>query len=401
MTARLYYDDSYSTSFSARVVGRADLGGRPAVILDRTYFYPAGGGQPSDLGTLNGVAVVDVQTREGDAEVIHVLAAPLDSDDVTGQIDWTRRFDLMQHHTGQHILTQAFVQVAGLATVSFHLSRESVTIDLDTPTLAQSVINQAETVANQIIYDNRAVSARLIDPNDTSGVRMRRLPPHLLTPGLRVIEVEDFDLTACGGTHVRQTGEIGLIKVIRAEKRTEKTRVEFRCGWRALADYRDKNALAGQLTVLLSCGLGEVTTSIERLQEDYKQTLRALKAANSALMEYEAVRLRDQAAEINGAKVVRAVFADRDAGDLRALANLLVAQPGTIALLGVAGEKAQVIIARSADLPTDARALLDRAKLVIPTLRGGGQPSFAQGGASADAAQIEAALVAAEQALSV
>jgi alanyl-tRNA synthetase len=319
---------------------------------------------------------------------------------VTGQVDWARRFDLMQHHTGQHILTQAFVQVAELHTVSFHLSADSVTIDLDTPSLAQSVIDQAETVANQVIYGNRPVTARLIDPNDTSGVRMRRLPPHMLTPGLRVIDVEDFDLTACGGTHVRQTGEIGMIKLIRAEKRTEKTRVEFRCGWRALSDYRAKNALAGQLTTQLSCGMDEISTSIERLQEDYKQTLRALKAANASLMEYEAVRLRDEATEIGGAKVVRAVFTDRDAGDLRALANLLVAQPGTLALLGVAGEKAQVIVARSADLSTDVRTLLERAKAVIPTLRGGGQPSFAQGGANADAAQVEAALAAAEQSLS-
>ncbi len=400
MTSRLYYDDSYTTSFTAQVVEQLELGGRPAVILDRTFFYPTGGGQPNDLGTLNGIGVVDVVTREGDAEVVHLLAAPLEAKDVTGQIDWARRFDFMQHHTGQHILTQAFVQVADLHTVSFHLSGDTVTIDLDTPALAQNAIDQAEKVANQVIYDNRAVTARLIDPNDTSGVRMRKLPPHLLTPGLRVIEVEDFDATACGGTHVRQTGEIGMIKVIRAEKRTEKTRVEFRCGWRALSDYREKNALASQLTSALSCGLGEVENSLARLQDDYKQTLRALKAANGTLIEYEAVRLRADAPTVGEARVVRAVFTDRDPGDLRALANLLVAQPSTIALLGVAGEKAQIIVARSADLPNDMRAVLERAKTVIPTLRGGGQPTFAQGGANADAAQIEAALAAAEKGLS-
>lgn len=399
MTARLYYDDSYTTSFSARVVERLDVDQRPAVILDQTYFYPTGGGQPNDLGTLNGVAVVDVFTRDGDAAVVHVLASPLDGDTVDGQIDWARRFDLMQHHTGQHILTQAFVQTANYHTVSFHLSGDSVTIDLDTPSLTQSVIDEAETLANQVIYDNRTVAARLIDPGDTSGVRMRRLPPHLLTPGLRVIEVDDFDLTACGGTHVRQTGEIGMIKVVRTERRAEKTRVEFRCGGRALRDYRDKNALASQMTSALSCGLGEVEGAVTRLQEDYKQTMRALKAATAELIEYEAEHLRANAPEIGGARVVRQTLIDRDPADLRALANRLIAQPGTIALLGASGDRAQVIVARSADLPHDMRKVLDAAKSVLPSLRGGGQPGFAQGGASANAAQIEAALAAAEQML--
>lgn len=400
MTRRLYYDDSYAIDFSAQVVERLAVEDRPAVILDQTCFYPTGGGQPNDLGKINDLAVEDVFTRETDSAVVHVLAGKPETDSVTCRVDWMRRFDHMQHHTGQHILTQAFVQVAKANTVSFHLSSESVTIDLDAAAITAEQVNNAEDVANQIIYENRPVTARLIDPNDTEGVRMRRMPGHLVTDGLRVIDIENFDLTACGGTHVACTGEIGIIKVIKLEKRGDKTRVEFRCGSRALRDYREKNSIINKLVADLTCASSEVNQAVARLQDDFKQAQRALKVVTNQLLEFEAERLLAATDEQAGVRIIKVIFPARDPGELRLLANRLIAAPGVIALLGTAGDKAHLVLARSTNLSHDMNALL---KDVLPHLgeaRGGGQPSLAQGGGlKADMAQVQAALDEAEQAV--
>lgn len=392
---RLYYDDSYTREFSARVVERVDYDGRPAVVLDRTYFYPTSGGQPNDVGTLNGVPVLDVAARKEDGEVLHVLAAPLDADDVTGVIDWARRFDYMQHHTGQHILSQAFVQVAQASTVGFHLSLDSVTIDLDQPSLTDSQVAAVEALANDVVWGDRPVTARIVQPDDADGVRIRKLPEHILTGGLRIIDIDGFDVTACGGTHVARTGEIGLIKVLKLEKRGDKSRVEFRCGGRALADYQAKNAVANGLAADLTCAIPEIPQSVARLQEDFKAAQRALKAANSQLVDYEADRLAAEAPETNGVRVVKASFADRDFGDVRLLATKLTQKPGIIALLAVTGEKAQMVFARSADLSQDMNALLKATLATLANGRGGGQAQMAQGGGTATAAEVDAALDAA------
>jgi alanyl-tRNA synthetase len=400
MTQRLYYDDSYTVNFSAQVVERFTVENRPAVILDQTYFYPTGGGQPNDLGKINDVPVTDVFTREGDSAVVHVLAGELETDAAMCHVDWARRFDYMQHHTGQHILTQAFVQAANAHTVSFHLSPDSVTIDLGVATIAPDRVNKTEDLANHIIYENRPITARLIDPNDSEGVRMRRMPGHLMTDGLRVIDIENFDLTACGGTHVARTGEIGVIKIVKLEKRGDKTRVEFRCGGRALRDYREKNNTVNKLIADLTCGTDEVNIAVARVQDDFKQAQRALKAATNQLLNYEAERLLRAAGEESGVRIVKAVFVGRDAGELRLLANRLIETPGVIALLGAAGDKAHLVLARSANLAQDMSALL---KNVLPRLgdaRGGGQPSLAQGGGvKTDAIQVQAALDEAERAI--
>lgn len=397
---RLYYDDSYTRAFEARIVERLSDDGRPAVILDRTYFYPTSGGQPNDTGTINDVPVLDVTTRKDDGAVIHVLAAEITGDDVKGVIDWERRFDYMQHHTGQHILSQAFVQVAGANTVGFHLGADSVTIDLDQATISDDVAAAVETLANEVIWGDRPVTARIIQPDDAEGVRIRKLPEHLLTGGLRVIDIDGFDVTACGGTHVARTGEIGLIKILKIEKRGEKARVEFRCGGRAFRDYREKNAIANQLAADLTCSISEIPQSVARLQDDFKAVQRAHKAANRLLLDYEAERLVDGAAQHGGMRVVRLNFPDRDFADVRVLASRITQNPGMIALLSTSGERAQMVFARSADLPHDMNRLLKATLETIANGRGGGQPQMAQGGGNADAAEVAAALQFAEQQLS-
>ncbi len=400
MSTRLYYYDSYTTQFTAQVVERLNVNGHPAVILDQTYFYPASGGQPSDLGSINGVSLLELQTRDEDGAVLHVLAEDIPGKTVNCQIDWARRFDHMQHHTGQHILTQAFVQIAGANTVGFHLSLESVTIDLDKTGLTPEILAQVEDLANQVVWENRRVEARLVEEDAVSDIRIRKKPGHLLTDGLRVIEIEGFDKTACGGTHVSRTGEIGVIKVLKLERRGDKTRVEFRCGSRALLDYRQKNNIVNGIVADLTCRPDEVESGVVRLQDQVRDLTRSLKAANSQLIEYEAEHLLRQTADQSGIRIVKTTFENRDAGELKMLVNRLIEQPKVVALLGTNGEKAQLILGRSADLPYDMNTII---KQVLPQLgpaRGGGQPALAQGGGvSASAEQVQAALDAAEKAL--
>ncbi|MEP7293813.1 MAG: hypothetical protein ABI835_18640, partial [Chloroflexota bacterium] len=330
-----------------------------------------------------------------DGAVLHVLAGEVAGDQVACMIDWARRFDLMQHHTGQHILSQAFVQVAGANTVGFHLSSDSITIDVDKINLAEAAAGKVETLANEVVWGNRPVTARIISPDDAEGVRIRKLPEHMLTGGLRVIEIGGFDVTACGGTHVSHTGEIGLIKILRLEKRGDKTRIEFRCGGRALRDYGEKNALASQLTANLSCSLGEVAQAVTRLQDDFKAEQRGLKAANGLLNDYEAQRLIREA-RANGSGIVKQSFLNRDFGDVRNLAARITQEAGLIALLAVGEAKAQFVFARSSDVSHDMNALLKQTLARFADGRGGGQAQMAQGGGSADEAQINAALDAAE-----
>jgi len=396
---RLYYDDAYTHQFSAQVVERLTVDNHPALILDQSYFYPTSGGQPNDLGTLNDIPVIDVQTRKEDGAVVHVLERDVTGDTVEGVVDWARRFDHMQHHTGQHILSQAFVKTASANTVGFHMGSDSITIDLDQVNLRPELVLAVENLANEVVWADRPVTARIIQPDDAEGVRIRKLPEHLLTGGLRVIDIDGFDVTACGGTHVRRTGEIGLIKILKLEKRGDKTRVEFRCGSRALADYREKNAITNQLSADLTCGLSEIPQAVGRLQEDSKAAQRSLKAANGLLIEAEAERLAANVVDHRGARIVKLNFPGRDFAEVRGLAASIVQKPGMVVLLATSGEKPQLVFGRSADLAYDMNALLKQTLTLLANGRGGGTAQMAQGGGSGDEAQINEALNAAERSL--
>jgi len=378
ITERLYYTDSYTTSFEAQIVEQTSLQDQPTVVLDRTYFYPTSGGQPHDGGTLGGIRVVDVSIREADGAVLHVLARPLDGGRVAGAIDWPRRFDHMQHHTGQHILSQAFVRVAGAATIGFHLSPDSVTIDLDKPAIDPALVDEVEDLANRIVTENRPVRAWFPSDDELARLDLRKVPD--VDGKFRVVLVEDFDANACGGTHVSRTGEIGLIKVLRVDRRGESARVEFRCGARALRDYREKHALLSRLSAELTTGYWEVPAALDKLRDENKALRREVKALRGAALEHEAGRLWQDADRAGGYALIVQQFADRDVADVRQLVQALVAHPATVALCGVSGEKAQLILARSDDLPFDMVAALKRALAVLGVDRGGGRPSFAQGG---------------------
>jgi alanyl-tRNA synthetase len=383
MSERLYYSDSYCTTFEAQVVECLTMGDSPAVVLNRSAFYPTGGGQPHDTGKLQAIPVVDVVEREEDQAVIHVLspAQPENvlrpGDQVHGVIDWTRRFDHMQQHTGQHLLSQAFVQTTEADTVGFHLSDDYSTLDLNYSTLNDDEIARAEALANQVIFEDRPVLARFLEPDEVAALPLRKVPP--AKDSIRIVQVEGFDWSACGGTHVARTGEVGLIKVVRTERRGSETRVTFLCGHRALTHYRMLNALTRNLGLTLTVGIEELPEAIERLETEAKMARKERDRLRELLLDYETAALTAGAQLLGPVSLVSQVFEMREMEEVRRLATRIANQPGHVALLGVKGKKAQLIFARSADLSYDMRPLLQAACALVGG-GGGGGPELAQGG---------------------
>ena len=384
---RLYYSDPYLTRFEAQVVERLTWEGRPAVVLDRTAFYPTSGGQPADRGTLSGVAVVDVAVREEDGAVVHLLEEGLTADRVVGEIDWDRRFDHMQQHTGQHLLSAACERLLDADTVSFHLGAEVCTIDLNVARLPPEAMEPVEELVNRVIWEDRSVTARFVSPEELARLPLRR-PPKVKGP-VRLVEVEGFDLNPCGGTHVAHTGEIGLLKVLRLDYRGGETRVEFLCGKRALHDYRRKNRVLQDLSAVLTVGYWELGDAVERLQQELKATRRELRAARERLLKEEAARLVQEARPLGPWRVVRLVEEGRAPADLRRLAQEMTAHPGVVAVLASVGERVHLCIARSEDVGLDAAEAVRTACGRLGG-KGGGQPRIAQGSAPpADRARVE------------
>jgi alanyl-tRNA synthetase len=385
MPERLYYPDSYCTTFEAEVVECLTADDSPAVVLNRTAFYPTGGGQPHDTGRLHAIPVVDVVEREEDQAVIHVLSPTQPEhmlqpgDQVQGVIDWTRRFDHMQQHTGQHLLSQAFVQTAEADTVGFHLSDDYSTLDLNCDTLNEDDIAHAEALANQVIFEDRPVLARFLEPDEVAALPLRKVPP--AKDSIRIIQVEGFDWSACGGTHVARTGEVGLIKVVRSERRGSETRVTFLCGHRALTHYRMLNALTRNLALNLTVGIEELPEAIKRLETEARMARKERDRLMELLLDYETAALTAGAQLMGPISLVRQVFEMREMEEVRRLATRIANQPGHVALLGVKGKKAQLIFARSADLSYDMRPLLQAACALVGG-GGGGGPELAQGGGS-------------------
>lgn len=396
MTERLYYDDAYCARFSARVTERLTWEGQPAVILDRTAFYPLGGGQPADHGSLDRLPIIDVLTREADDAVVHLLAEtpPFESgDDVEGRVDWARRFDHMQQHTGQHILSAAFEQILDADTVGFHIGSDAVTIDVDAAAgLTPDDVAPVEALANRIVWENRPVTTHVVSPEEAAHFPLRR--PPTVEGAMRLVAIGDlpeaahFDLNPCGGVHVTRTGEIGLIKIVGLESRGAETRVSFLCGGRAWRDYANKHDIVVQLGLTLTVGYWELEQAIERLQAENKQQRRELRQAQERLLAVEASELAASAEERAQGQVryrlVCEVWEQRAPDQLRALAVALTQdQPPRkqpiVALLAGGGERTHLVFARSADADApDMNALLREACARLDG-KGGGRPHLAQG----------------------
>jgi alanyl-tRNA synthetase len=387
-TERLYFADPYLTRFSARVVARELRDQRPAIALDQSAFYPEGGGQPADTGTLGSAAVLDVQVE--DDVIWHMLDQELETDIVQGEINWERRFDHMQQHHGQHLLSAAFERLGGLRTISFHLGTGASTIDLAATELTPAQTVAAEELTNLVIWEDRPILARFVTADELAQLPLRK-PPSVAGP-VRIVSVPDFDHSACGGTHPRATGGVGLLHLRRWERRGDVVRVEFLCGGRALRDLRWKNAALGRLAAALSVGPEEVETAVLRVRENEERARKRLEETGAQLIRYEAQELIARAELVGIVRVVRQAYADRSLEEVRGLAKAITAG-GCVALLGLRAEKTQLIFARAEGLELDCGRLL-RETLAPFGGRGGGQPTLAQGGLP-DAALLEQALDAA------
>ncbi len=379
MTTRLYYDDSYTTTFNATIVERFQYRGNLGIILNHSYFYPTSGGQPHDVGTLNDLPVTNVMIRPEDNAIAHIVKGELWSDEVSGQIDWSRRFDHMQQHTGQHILSQAFLKTAEAETVSFHLGNDYATIDINNSGLNPANIEKAELIANRIIWENRPVTARMIDKTQADKLPLRKIPD-VEEEQLRIIEIEAFDMTACGGTHVAHTGEIGLIKIVKLERRKNALRIEFLCGHRALRDYHQKNRIINQLANELTTGYAEIEASVVKLQDETKQARRLLKQQLAHALSVEATHLLKNGTKKGSTVIVAEQFSGRDIAELRMLAKQITQHPNSIALLGTVDPKTQLIFSRTEDAPGEMNQLIKTALKVLGSTSGGGTAHFAQGG---------------------
>jgi alanyl-tRNA synthetase len=376
VTERLYYSDSHLIEFDARVVDVTDrVSGWTAVVLDRTAFYPTGGGQPSDTGTLNGARVAEC-IDDGDNGVLHVVqgSAPARDALVHGRVDWSRRLDHMQQHTGQHILSQAFVTLFNAPTKSFRVLEASCEIDVDLHNPTSEVIERAVELANNVVWEDRAITIRNVTSGEAAELPLRKEPAR--DGDLRLIEIDGFDLTPCGGTHAYRTGEVGMIAVRSWERAKGLTRIEFVAGTRALADYRKANRSAREVAALFSTGRDDAPQLAAQMVEEHKELNRRIRALEELAAVVEAEKLLAAASK----GVVSHVFDGRDAESLKKLAHALIEKPGVVALLASRDkDTARLVFARSTDAPGDMSALMREACAMLDG-RGGGKPDIAQGG---------------------
>jgi alanyl-tRNA synthetase len=393
---RLYYADSFLKSFPAAVTDVRELSHTDGesvwqIALDCTAFYPTSGGQPYDTGVLRAVspggALLDiaVESAEEDdqGQVWHFVRKPLSlGAKVDGHIDWQRRFDHMQQHTGQHLLSAVFLRELNIATVSFHLGDSVSTIDLSGGPIAHHSLERIERLCNEIIAEDRAVSTRNVPRAEAESMlaagQLRKLPER--AGDIRLIEINDIDRNACGGTHVSSTGQIGALLLRGTEKVSRGVRVQFVCGLRAVQAARADAAILSQLTTMLSAGAADVPAAVERLKNESKNTAKERQRLREELADYHASRLAVEVHIEDGLRIVDRSWKDRDPEYCKLLASRLTsAAPSTIVLFSSESTTpASIVLARSLDFNFDCGRIL-REALSQLGFRGGGSPDFAQG----------------------
>jgi alanyl-tRNA synthetase len=388
MTERLYYHDSFLYEFEAKLLEILSLDSRPALILDRTAFYPTSGGQPFDMGWLwadgqteERLQVVEVAEDE-EGRILHFVAEPPPFGPGThmhGLIERKRRRDHMQQHSGQHVLSAAFVRLFNLATVSFHMGTESSSIDLDTKNLTGEQLRGAEALANDVVLENRRVDIRFVTQQEARELGVRKVPTVEHGP-LRLVDIHDFDLTGCGGTHVASTGQIGCILLRKLEKVRQGSRVEFVCGNRAVATARRDYTMLAESSALCSSQIWQLPQQVRKLQDEARASRKAQELLLAEIAEFWAARLLAEAPSRDGSIVIVRLFPDRDLGFVKLLAQRLTKQtPRVVVLLGSTRDQPSLVFAQSAGQPFDMGALM---KETLSRLggRGGGTKELAQGG---------------------
>jgi alanyl-tRNA synthetase len=383
-TERLYYSDSHLLEFDATVLEAAvGDGGRASVVLDRTAFYPTGGGQPHDTGALGTARVVECVEAD-DGRVVHFVEGaagdvPRAGERVACRVDWPRRLDHIQQHTGQHVLSQSLVKLFDAPTRSFRMMERACQIDVELNNPSDEKIEESVDLANRVIWEDRPLRVLNVTADEARRLPLRR--DSAREGELRVIEIEGFDLSPCGGTHAARTGEVGCLVVRAWERAKGMTRIEFAAGNRAVSDYRLANSAARRTAALFSAARDDAPELAARLVEENKRLQRRLRSLAGLAARAESEDLARAAEPLGTAsRLVARVFDDRDAESLRQLALALISRPAHVALLGSRdGDEARLVFARSADAPGDVSQLL-RAACALLEGRGGGSPDLAQGG---------------------
>lgn len=407
MTERLYYRNSFLYDFVAALLeARTAPDGRIALVLDRTAFYPTSGGQVFDTGwielePLEGseagsrpkLRVAEV-TETDSGEILHIVEdlsggqpnVPAGATRVRGFIDVERRRDHMQQHSGQHVLSAAFVELFNAPTVSFHMGDESCTIDLDTKSLTADQVRRAEHRANEIVWEDRPVEMKEATADEARAMGVRKIP-EANADKLRLIEFKGFDLCACGGTHVKSSGQIGNIQIRKIEKVKQGFRVEFVCGERAIRHARKDFEVLTEAASVFSTHIWEVPTQIRKTLDDAKQASKREQRLLEEIAELTAARVLGETVENAGTKIVSQVLADRDASYVKLLAQKLTSTaPNCVALLAAGAGQPTLVFAQSPGMPHDMGSLMKQAMAAVGG-RGGGNRDMAQGGVP-DAAKL-------------
>lgn len=377
---KLFYEDPYLRSFKTELLKQeTDEQKRVYAVLKETAFYPTGGGQPHDLGTLNGIKVLDVE--EADGEIRHYLESELDDSslEVSGEIEWDRRFDHMQQHAGQHILSAAFEELFGYKTVSFHLGKELLTIDLDVSELPEQHAAEAERLANSIILENRPIDTRWVTAEEAGRLPLRK---QLSVNGdIRLVIIPEYDYNGCGGTHPTSTGQVAGIKILDWERQKKKIRVQFVCGSRVLKQLQQKQRVTKELSQLLNAPEQDLPLAGKRLIENTKDLEKELEAARDALLDYEAKGLASCSPEAENGKLISEIYWGRSIQEMQKLARLIASQAedAVVILINEAQDKLQFVCARG-ELPKVNMKDLSSELLKAINGKGGGNAQFAQGG---------------------
>lgn len=369
-TRRLYFDNPYQVEFKAHVIGREVHEQKPVLILDQTCFYPESGGQPADRGRINGVDVLDVFERG--STILHILNSEVESDEVNGVIDWETRFDHMQQHAGQHILSQCFATLLEAKTLSFHLGKRISTVEIDLRDIREEAIEKVEILANEIVYQDEEICTYITPEKMIGKIPLRKPPPK--KGDIRVVQISDFDYSACGGTHPKKTGEIGLIKILKWERIRNNLRFEFVCGRRALLDYGIKNRIIREVAVRFNVGEGELIESIDKMILELKEQRKRLRRAQEKALDFEAQGLIKSQEE----DVITKIFTDRPPDEVRYLALAIIRGGEFTVLFGARFQnKVHVVLASAESLKRDMRELIPVVSTLIDG-KGGGRPTLVE-----------------------
>lgn len=388
MTERIYYTHSYQQEFSGTIVAIQEIDDRKLIQLERTCFYPTSGGQPFDTGHLAGHQVTDVFVDEA-GEIQHVVTPPLNQSrvltagvSVSGEIDWSRRYDHMQQHSGQHLLSQVCFEQLGAETVAVHFGETESTLDLAIEELQPAQVEAVERRANEVVYKALPIRAYFLDEKELSTIPLRRPPKVQGT--IRIVEISEFDYSACGGTHVRNSAEIGPIKIIKTERRRNQIRITFLCGLRSFEDYTEKHRLITEAAALFSNEIQQVPSLIARNLASLKEKEREIEESQKILLTYEATELVENAKPLGPARIIQQIAQGQSVNRLKALASELQCHANIIALLATV-ENGKVTLCFAADPTLTEEQMLNIGQLLRTTLqpvngKGGGKADFAQGG---------------------